>query len=90
MSPNEGRAKFDLKPVTGGESPYLQQQNYSLEALAKRDAQADPFAPNTPPAPTPQSPAANQPVAAEAAAEPAKMIKEIFAYRDARLREAVQ
>jgi HK97 family phage portal protein len=53
MSPNEGRAKFDLKPVTGGESPYLQQQNYSLEALAKRDAQADPFAPAKPPAPPP-------------------------------------
>ena len=45
MSPNEGRSKLDLKPVTGGESPYLQQQNYSLAALAKRDAQADPFAP---------------------------------------------
>ena len=48
MSPNEGRAKFDLKPVKGGKSPYLQQQNYSLEALAKRDAQDDPFKPNTP------------------------------------------
>jgi HK97 family phage portal protein len=55
MSPNEGRSKFDLKPVTGGESPYLQQQNYSLEALAKRDAQADPFAPAKPPAPPPMS-----------------------------------
>jgi len=55
MAPNEGRQKFDLKPVTGGESPYLQQQNYSLEALAKRDAQADPFAPNTPPAPPPSA-----------------------------------
>jgi hypothetical protein len=56
MSPNEGRSKLDLKPVTGGESPYLQQQNYSLAALAKRDAQEDPFAPNTPalPAPEPQ------------------------------------
>jgi phage portal protein BeeE len=53
MSPNEGRAKFDLKPVEGGAQPYLQQQNYSLEALAKRDAQADPFAPATPPAPKP-------------------------------------
>jgi HK97 family phage portal protein len=51
MTPNEGRAKFDLTPVTGGDSPYLQQQNYSLEALAKRDAQADPFAPAKPPAP---------------------------------------
>ena len=48
MSPNEGRSKLDLKPVEGGESPYLQQQNYSLSALAKRDAQEDPFAANTP------------------------------------------
>ncbi len=48
MSPNEGRARLDLKPAKGGESPYLQQQNYSLAALAKRDAQDDPFKPNTP------------------------------------------
>jgi hypothetical protein len=61
MSPNEGRAKFDLKPVAGGDNPYLQQQNYSLEALAKRDAQADPFAPNTPPAPKPAPPDAAAP-----------------------------
>jgi HK97 family phage portal protein len=60
MSPNEGRSKFDLKPVTGGESPYLQQQNYSLEALAKRDAQEDPFAPAKPPTPQP-APAATKP-----------------------------
>jgi|SRR5262245_25057559 len=56
MSPNEGRRVFDLKPVTGGESPYLQQQNYSLEALAKRDAQDDPFGtakPAVPPTPSP-------------------------------------
>jgi HK97 family phage portal protein len=51
MSPNEGRGRLDLKPVDGGESPYLQQQNYSLAALAKRDAQDDPFASKTPPAP---------------------------------------
>ncbi len=43
-APNEARRKLDLKPVPGGDSPYLQQQNYSLEALAKRDASADPFA----------------------------------------------
>jgi HK97 family phage portal protein len=55
MSPNEGRSRLDLKPVTGGESPYLQQQNYSLQALSKRDAQDDPFAPKTPPAPPPGS-----------------------------------
>jgi len=52
MAPNEARAKFDLEPVAGGDLPYMQQQNYSLEALAKRDAQADPFAPAAPPAST--------------------------------------
>lgn len=44
MAPNEGRKKMDMLPVEGGDSPYLQQQNFSLAALAKRDAQADPFA----------------------------------------------
>jgi HK97 family phage portal protein len=71
MSPNEGRAKLDLKPVPGGANPYLQQQNYSLEALAKRDAQADPFAPATPSAP-PQAPAQDQPPEDAAAEESAK------------------
>ena len=54
MAPNEGRGKLDLKPVKGGESPYLQEQNFSLAALAKRDAQEDPWASKTPaPAPAP-------------------------------------
>lgn len=44
-SPNEARRMFDLAPKEGGDAIYLQQQNYSLEALAKRDAQGDPFAP---------------------------------------------
>lgn len=43
MAPNEARRRVDLAPVEGGESPLIQQQNYSLAALAKRDAQADPF-----------------------------------------------
>lgn len=42
-TPNEARRKFGLAPLTGGDSVYLQQQNYSLEALARRDASADPF-----------------------------------------------
>jgi len=45
LTPNEARESENLEPVEGGQSPYLQQQNYSLAALAKRDAQADPFAP---------------------------------------------
>jgi HK97 family phage portal protein len=43
MSPNEARLKINQKPVTGGESPMIQQQNYSLEAIARRDAKEDPF-----------------------------------------------
>jgi HK97 family phage portal protein len=42
-TPNEARAKVGLKPIDGGDSIYMQQQNYSLEALAKRDAMANPF-----------------------------------------------
>lgn len=44
MAPNEGRRKINLPPLTGGDTAYLQMQNYSLEALAKRDAKDDPFA----------------------------------------------
>lgn len=44
IKPNEGRRKLNLGKVAGGDSVYLQQQNFSLEALAKRDAQEDPFA----------------------------------------------
>lgn len=49
MSPNEGRLKIDLPSVPGGDHPYLQQQNYSLEALAKRDEREM----NPPPPPPP-------------------------------------
>lgn len=38
-SPNEARKRLNLSPVEGGDTPYLQQQNFSLAALAKRDAQ---------------------------------------------------
>ncbi|WP_455424802.1 phage portal protein [Dryocola sp. LX212] len=43
LAPNEARLKENLPPVPGGDFPYMQQQNYSLEALARRDATADPF-----------------------------------------------
>jgi len=47
LSPDEARQKVNLPPVKGGESPMAQQQNYSLAALAKRDAMDNPFAPQT-------------------------------------------
>lgn len=37
MAPDEGRKRLNLGPVPGGKFPYLQVQNYSLEALSKRD-----------------------------------------------------
>jgi HK97 family phage portal protein len=50
MSPNEARKRYyALGPVPGGDSPYLQQQYYSLAALAERDA-AKPFTKPEPPA----------------------------------------
>ncbi len=41
--PNESRKRLNLPPVKGGDTPYLQQQNYSLAALDERDKD-DPFA----------------------------------------------
>ena len=52
-SPNEARQRLDLPPVEGGASPLMQQQNYSLSALAKRDAGEDPFGKAAAPAPAP-------------------------------------
>lgn len=41
LSPNEARRRQQLPPVPGGDSPYLQQQNWSLEQLSKRTAPTD-------------------------------------------------
>jgi HK97 family phage portal protein len=60
LAPNEARKELGYGPVDGGNTPYLQQQNYSLEALGKRDAQDDPFGTATPPpAAVPALPAPN-------------------------------
>ena len=39
---NEARSSIGDQPVEGGDTPYLQVQNYALSALAKRDAAAPP------------------------------------------------
>ncbi|MBS0339803.1 MAG: phage portal protein [Proteobacteria bacterium] len=60
MKPNEGRQQVNLPPVTGGDAVYLQQQNYSLEALAERDKTNPLAAPPAPaPAPAPEPPPAD-------------------------------
>lgn len=62
FTPNEARKRMNLPPQEGGDALYLQQQNYSLAALAKRDASDDPFktATTTKPAATPAEDAAAQ------------------------------
>jgi HK97 family phage portal protein len=63
LKPNEGRNQLNYPPVDGGDTPYLQQQNYSLAALDKRDtaAAAPTSAPLTAPAPAPTPDAAVPP-----------------------------
>lgn len=56
MTPNAALLELNQVPVIGGDTIYMQQQNYSLEALSKRDAQEDPFN---------KTPAAVVPVAGE-------------------------
>lgn len=50
MTPNEARKKLNSKPLVGGDTIYLQQQQYSIEALHERD-QDQPF--SKPPAAAP-------------------------------------
>lgn len=70
LKPDEARAKLNRRKVRGGNAVFLQQQNFSLEALAKRDQREDPFATAKPPAPAPApAPAAPQPAKADADAE---------------------
>lgn len=56
IKPDEGRRRLNLPRVEGGGVVYRQQQDYSLAALSKRDASADPFATAPPPAATPTKP----------------------------------
>jgi HK97 family phage portal protein len=72
MKPDEGRRKLNLGKVKGGDAVYLQQQNFQLAALAKRDAKEDPFGQAKPavkpPAAADAPPPANDDTAAQALA----------------------
>lgn len=68
LKPNEARASENLEPVKGGDTPYMQQQNYSLAALDARDRN-DPFAKPEPAPPAdadPAEPGGEKPTDAEA------------------------
>lgn len=41
FKPNEARKAENLAPVAGGDTPYMQQQNYSLGALDRRDTKEE-------------------------------------------------
>lgn len=56
-TPNAARKKANQPPLPGGDTVYLQQQQFSIEALNERD-QADPFAKPAAPAPALPAPAA--------------------------------
>lgn len=43
LAPNQARRNENMLPLEGGDTPYLQQQNFSLAALAKRDGSENPF-----------------------------------------------
>lgn len=79
MSPDEARARLNLPPVDGGATPYLQQQNFSLSALNKRDSLPDPFVIDKPTSnPTP-SPDGAAPAGDPTEADPQKMVAELLA-----------
>lgn len=54
LTPNEGRKKIAMTPLEGGDTVYMQQQNFSLAALAQRDRN-DPFSRPDPAAPAADS-----------------------------------
>lgn len=62
-APNEARLRMNLAPLEGGESVYLQQQYFSLQALAQRDA-TNPLA--VQPSPSSQAPVLQSPDLEEA------------------------
>lgn len=53
FTPNNGRKKFNLPPIKGGDTVYLQEQDHSLQWLSERDALGP--QPITKPAPVPPS-----------------------------------
>lgn len=83
VSPNEARAQRNREPVTGGEKPFLQQQNWPLPDLATFHANELEKAMNPPTPPTPPTapPAAPQNDGEDTAAEEAAFAGLILKFR---------
>jgi HK97 family phage portal protein len=71
---NEGRMKIGLPPVDGGNTVWMQQQNYSITALEKRDSSADPFGLNKSNQPAPAAAQTEDDDSGEVDLEGAKML----------------
>jgi phage portal protein BeeE len=69
ISPNEARRWENLPPVEGGETPYMQQQDYPLASLADREPP-----PATGGAPPPATPPAEEDDDEEEAMEEARAL----------------
>ncbi len=87
MKLDEQRYRANLPPLTtGGDTVYLQHQDYSVEALAKRDAKPDPFANTdaqgnpTKPAPAPM-PSPEPKAARESSIEDLSLMRDALAFR---------
>jgi len=63
FSPNEARARFDMRPVKGGDVPLIQQQYWPLDVLTQRES--------APAAPAPLQPALTPPSGPGAPGSPA-------------------
>lgn len=74
MTPNAAMKKLNQPPVVGGDTVYLQQQNYSVEALSKRDAKEDPFATGTSAQTPTEEPAVTTELTDEEIQDSAKML----------------
>lgn len=79
LTPNEARKKENLPPVDGGDALYLQQQNYSLPALARRDASDDPFKTSSSRQPVQQEEPANKALSSDELSAMKAMIRGMIA-----------
>lgn len=79
MTPNESRGRLNLPPVPGGDTPYMQQQNWSLAQLDRRDIVADKPAASPPPAAAEVPPAAAEDQAAKQMQRALETMKRGFA-----------